>query len=156
MWELYCDLFSLKQTQSHKHIAAYNLLIPSVAKIDTKPSVMHKKSLIDITGWTRSYRKSVMLFCVSVFGRLRDLQYILAVTSGSPSIFINPSWVIHTTCITFMCFQGSRGVKDFQIYGKRNIPNLICNTNLWNRIDIKALLSQKNRADLSCALKVVI
>ena len=27
-------------------------------------------------------------FCVSVLGRLRDLQYIFAVTSGSPSISI--------------------------------------------------------------------
>ena len=35
---------------------------------------------------TRNYRKSVLEFCVSVLGRLRDLQYIFAVTSGSPSI----------------------------------------------------------------------
>ena len=42
----------------------------------------------------RSYRKSVLSFCVSVLGRLRDLQYIFAVTSGSPStslkvLFVN-------------------------------------------------------------------
>ena len=38
------------------------------------------------TRWPRSYRKSVFYFCVSVLGRLRDLQYIFAVTSGSPSM----------------------------------------------------------------------
>ena len=30
--------------------------------------------------------KSLLLFCVSILGRLRDLQFIFAVTSGSPSI----------------------------------------------------------------------
>ena len=35
------------------------------------------------TGGIVYYRKSVLLFCV--LGRLRDLQYIFAVTSGSPS-----------------------------------------------------------------------
>ena len=33
-----------------------------------------------LTGWPRSYR-------VSVLGRMRNLQYIFAVTSGSPSIW---------------------------------------------------------------------
>ena len=37
------------------------------------------------TGWPRSYRKSVLYFCVSVLGRLRYLQYIFAVTYGAPS-----------------------------------------------------------------------
>mgnify|MGYP006975458761 CR=1 FL=1 len=41
------------------------------------------------TGWSRSYRKSVLEFCVSVLGRLSDLQYIFAVTSGSPSMRIS-------------------------------------------------------------------
>ena len=40
---------------------------------------------VQCTGWPRSYRKSVLLFCVSVLRRLRDLQYRFAVTSGSPS-----------------------------------------------------------------------
>ena len=37
------------------------------------------------TGWPRSYRKSVLLFCVSLLGSFRDLHYIFAVTSGSPN-----------------------------------------------------------------------
>ena len=41
------------------------------------------------TGCPRNYRKSVLQFCVFVLGRLRDLQYIFAVTYGAPSI----SWV---------------------------------------------------------------
>ena len=46
---------------------------------------------IDPTGRPRSYRKSVLQFCVSVLGRLNDVQYIFAVTSGSPSIlYYNP------------------------------------------------------------------
>ena len=45
------------------------------------------KCFIWYTGWARSYRKSVLYFCLSVLGRLRDLQYIFAVTFGAPSRF---------------------------------------------------------------------
>ena len=46
-----------------------------------------RQDIMDIMYWgPRSYRKSVLWFSVSVLGRLRDLQYIFAVTSGSSSI----------------------------------------------------------------------
>ena len=47
---------------------------------------MYSPSLRRSTGGPRSYLKSVLKICVYVLGRLRDLQYIFAVTSGSPSI----------------------------------------------------------------------
>ena len=55
------------------------------------------------TGWSRSYRKSVLEFCVSVLGRLRDLQYIFAVTSGSTSIFF---FICRIRNIHFKSFHG--------------------------------------------------
>ena len=59
-------------------------------------SLCHLKSLIrEFTEYpVHLYRfcKSVLLFCVSVLGRLRDLQHTFAVTSGSPSTKF--SWIM--------------------------------------------------------------
>ena len=38
------------------------------------------------TGWPRNYRKSVLLFCVSVLGRLCDLQYIFTELMDHPVV----------------------------------------------------------------------
>ena len=43
------------------------------------------------TGCLRNYRKSILLFRLSVLGRLRDLQYIFAVMYGTPTTNKNQS-----------------------------------------------------------------
>ena len=48
--------------------------------------------------------QSVLQFCVSVLGRLRDLQYIFAVTSGSPSTYQSQN------LLTEYCAAGLEGL----------------------------------------------
>ena len=59
-----------------------------------------KYTIYIYTGWPRNYRKFVLLFCATVLGKLRNLQYIFVVTYGPPSVYIyifkyNPSkWIV--------------------------------------------------------------
>ena len=61
------------------------------------------KHTLDSTGRPRS--KSVLYFCVYVLGRLRDLQYIFAVTSGSPT-----RWCTCVVCAPINAVQALKGI----------------------------------------------